>query len=303
MRTINKHTPPANFTIYANKINSTIHSTTLSGGELWDKIQRNLKQNLRESLAIEQGYICCYCGRNIVKDTKGKINLMPTSIEHFLPKSIYREKTFDYTNLLLSCNGKGDYINLITKENETIENISKLKNIKIKTLKKNNPHLNKYNNSEILPKGISLKIRINRTCDEAKNNKEINLNPTDKLNLCEDILIYESSGEIKTKTEYSKDINILNLNSDELKNSRKEKWKAIEKQYNDLVTYFRIQKIDPKSLINNLESFIKKLLQDIDNKISNNESIEEFIFVKIFYFKEQFKRMSNNQQNDIDSVL
>jgi uncharacterized protein (TIGR02646 family) len=80
-----------------------------SGDEIWAILPSSLsqedieddysKKHLRESLVQEQYYVCCYCNMRI----KGKP--LDTKVEHYLPKEIYRDKTFDYHNLMASCNG------------------------------------------------------------------------------------------------------------------------------------------------------------------------------------------------------
>ncbi len=58
------------------------------------------KNQLREALLKEQGYICGYCTRSIS-------NSHTTKIDHFLPKEIgpYRQLVFAYGNLLACCDG------------------------------------------------------------------------------------------------------------------------------------------------------------------------------------------------------
>lgn len=57
------------------------------------------KEELKENLVDEQGYICCYCNR--------EIRVSDATIEHFKEKgkSEYFDLAFDYNNLLLSCDG------------------------------------------------------------------------------------------------------------------------------------------------------------------------------------------------------
>ena len=55
------------------------------------------KNDLRQSLLTEQGYICCYCMQRI------SINNM--KIEHWKPQTKYRELQLDYKNLLGACKG------------------------------------------------------------------------------------------------------------------------------------------------------------------------------------------------------
>lgn len=59
------------------------------------------KQQLKESLIREQKYLCCYCC-NRISDKN-------SHIEHFVPQSIDKELSLEYTNLHASCQGeKGD---------------------------------------------------------------------------------------------------------------------------------------------------------------------------------------------------
>jgi len=55
------------------------------------------RDDLRESLLEEQGYICCYCMQRINKE-----NL---KIEHWKPQSKYPELQLIYHNLLAACDG------------------------------------------------------------------------------------------------------------------------------------------------------------------------------------------------------
>jgi uncharacterized protein (TIGR02646 family) len=57
------------------------------------------KEELKEDLIVEQGFICCYCNREIA--------INDVTIEHFKEKgkSEYFDLAFDYDNLLLSCDG------------------------------------------------------------------------------------------------------------------------------------------------------------------------------------------------------
>ena len=55
------------------------------------------KDDLRQSLLTEQGYICCYCMQRIAHDT--------IKIEHWQPQSIYPDLQLDYRNLLGACQG------------------------------------------------------------------------------------------------------------------------------------------------------------------------------------------------------
>lgn len=55
------------------------------------------KDELRQLLMKEQGFICCYCMQRIKLET--------THIEHWKPRSLYPEFQLDYKNLLAVCDG------------------------------------------------------------------------------------------------------------------------------------------------------------------------------------------------------
>ncbi len=66
----------------------------------WEDLQNPEKNRLRKILVEDQGFICCYCNREIVNDHT-------TSIEHLLPqdRDKFPEKRFEFTNLLAACDG------------------------------------------------------------------------------------------------------------------------------------------------------------------------------------------------------
>ncbi len=63
----------------------------------WNRLNADIKNNIRTSLLREQGYICCYCERELSDNDH--------HIEHLKPKSKnkFPELQLDYTNLLCSC--------------------------------------------------------------------------------------------------------------------------------------------------------------------------------------------------------
>lgn len=63
--------------------------------------KKSLYRAVKQALAQEQGYICCYCGRRIT-------GLADSQIEHIYAKGtpVYEEMQLDYeTNLLACCDG------------------------------------------------------------------------------------------------------------------------------------------------------------------------------------------------------
>lgn len=86
---------------------SNIESAIKSGRAkaLWDEafqLYSFPKPKIKAALLEEQFFVCCYCNKAIAANPK-------STIEHFLPKSIYHNHVFNYENLFAACDGaKGD---------------------------------------------------------------------------------------------------------------------------------------------------------------------------------------------------
>ena len=66
------------------------------------------KNELRDSLLEEQGYICCYCMQRIPKklnENEVEKNFPDCKIEHVKCQSENPDLELDYDNLLMACNG------------------------------------------------------------------------------------------------------------------------------------------------------------------------------------------------------
>jgi len=63
----------------------------------YDGMPTDVKDDIRNNLNIEQGYICAYCMARIHPDT--------TTIEHFLPQSVDSSRDLEYCNMLGVCLG------------------------------------------------------------------------------------------------------------------------------------------------------------------------------------------------------
>lgn len=67
--------------------------------EIWDNDYKNKRVLKEYILKNEQNYLCGYC--------ESRVTLDDSHIEHIKPKSIdYDNLTFEYSNLLVSCDGK-----------------------------------------------------------------------------------------------------------------------------------------------------------------------------------------------------
>lgn len=94
--------------------------------ELWEKFKKDregksARNEVKESILIEQGYICCYCQRGLEGN---KIASSPMVLEHFIPKSIEPIRMYNYDNILGCCDG-GKEIKDTYTDDEGIETIPK----------------------------------------------------------------------------------------------------------------------------------------------------------------------------------
>jgi uncharacterized protein (TIGR02646 family) len=90
MKHIKKRQEPQKFTHWKQQINENWQPD-------WNNFQAPEKTETHNALLIEQGYLCCYCGRRIDRQS--------SHIEHFKPRKNYPELALQYDNLLASCPG------------------------------------------------------------------------------------------------------------------------------------------------------------------------------------------------------
>ncbi|EUB76871.1 Conserved hypothetical protein CHP02646 [Pseudomonas sp. GM41(2012)] len=88
MKRVIKGTEPASFTTWKSTANNDWSPT-------YSNLQNPQKRDLHTNLLQEQGYFCCYCGR--------EIDASSSHIEHFKPQEHYGELALEYQNLHASC--------------------------------------------------------------------------------------------------------------------------------------------------------------------------------------------------------
>ena len=91
MKHIEKGPEPKSLKAYSKKV---------SASTKWKSFNRSVKNDTYDAILHEQGYICCYCGI--------RISRKKCHIEHYRPKSKYTHLTFDYSNLISSCQGEDE---------------------------------------------------------------------------------------------------------------------------------------------------------------------------------------------------
>ena len=189
MRHIKKNDrEPEDLKKWREEVKEDFHALVKKGNtrKLWN-LMKNVrgtysKSRLRAHLLEEQHHICCYCG---VRITLNKNN---TVLEHLYPKAKYREKVFDYDNLLLSCTGGSRNIVHKLRPDETIEDVSKEYGVSLSHLEEINVEQNqidlfrkKYELDD-LSEGdrliIILKVKgAHQHCDTKKRGHELLVHP------------------------------------------------------------------------------------------------------------------------------
>jgi len=93
MKEIVKSKEPTSLTTYREDISKD----DLAKFEKFDTAPSDVKDELRESLLAEQGYICCYCMQ--------RVEFKNSKIEHFKSRSEHRREQLNYSNLFVACLG------------------------------------------------------------------------------------------------------------------------------------------------------------------------------------------------------
>lgn len=88
MKRIRKSSPPDTLLQWKAEENEEWQPT-------YSNLPRDIKDALKRSLMVEQGFLCCYCERRLTDDD--------SHIEHFRPQNSSSVDPLDYGNLLCSC--------------------------------------------------------------------------------------------------------------------------------------------------------------------------------------------------------
>jgi len=94
MKKINKLHSPLSFETWKNTFR-----ISMGREPLYNDLQGQIKQELKEIIMKEQGFLCCYC--------MARVEYYNSHIEHFKPKGDpqYQSLQLEYDNLLVSCEG------------------------------------------------------------------------------------------------------------------------------------------------------------------------------------------------------
>ena len=295
-------------------IQEWIENPEKTGDNLWEELGKTfsveketdidpsvVRHDLETTLFEEQHGLCCYCGNAIerIRDAKNESWIYRhRAIEHFEPKNRFKNKTFDYNNLMLCCKEsqrltifevgrayKGTRI-------QNFEDVAKYVNLPQSVIKAH------PKNSDISKRQLRNddKIYVPNPphCDDEKSkfdNQEAHIalvNPSqdveliEKLTFLEDGTIGYRDSETLKEEVIEHTFTVLGLNCTTLKERRKEKW------LNTYVNYYgetgMLLGIQDKETLNNI---LEKL---IEGKVQPDEDslLEPFYFVEIAFLKSLF---------------
>ncbi len=115
-------------TIKKGKEPASLTQFRAGGGKKFDDLDSETKNDIRDSLLKEQGYLCAYCMKQIGRNKKDRYK--DVKIEHIIPRSLTQADPdpdvqmleIDYNNLVAVCNGitKGETHCDTSKENRQI---------------------------------------------------------------------------------------------------------------------------------------------------------------------------------------
>jgi uncharacterized protein (TIGR02646 family) len=88
MKYIKKQAEPFSLTEWKQKSNDDWQPS-------YETMGNTLKNTIKQSLMVEQGYLCCYCEQRVI--------LEDCHIEHFRPQSDPTVNPLDFSNMLCSC--------------------------------------------------------------------------------------------------------------------------------------------------------------------------------------------------------
>lgn len=147
MKQIVKTKEPISLTNYR----AGISKEDLNNLEKFDTSPTIVKDDLRNNLLQEQGYICCYC--------MSRVEFRNSKIEHFKPRSFFRGQQLEYANLFIACLG-GEGGSKTKQHCDTKKGNDELKHIDLLTTIEND--IEYYKDGLIFSTNININDELNR---------------------------------------------------------------------------------------------------------------------------------------------
>ena len=305
------------------KIQEWIANDTKTGNHLWDELGKTfsveretgidpqvLRNALETVLFEEQNGLCCYCGNSIERiknEEKGIWEYHHRAIEHFEPKNKFKNKTFDYENLLLCCKESqklssyevGRTIKgVLIQGFEDVANLTNLPQSIIKEYPKNSDFRERH-----LVEGDKIYVPNPPHCDDEKSKFDsktehtIIINPSKDKELIEKLTFDENGNIDYVDSDTYKDetientFNVLALQCKSLIERRQQKWVNAYINYNDAILPYWIEEV----IAIDDETEVKAIIASNVNKLIDGKSqpngeglLEPFYFVEVAFLKSLF---------------
>ncbi len=284
MKFISKTKPPVSFTQWLSDndvaLKEKIDDPQTTGDNIWSFFKESTKvyDELKNTLIKDQGFICCYCGKRIEDDHN-------TSVEHLLPKKAHKALTLNFENLLASC--KGGSKNKVHSVNKT-ESLSQIAlnfGVDVEHLEDVYVHVDeielfrKRYDLENLKAGDKIVIfpqadSSGQHCDVKKGRCLIDIHPLQSD--CDQYFSYSSDGKIVETNQNEKTVTTLGLNSNRYLNQLRSKVQDVSFLLKEeLIKDFEHSPLE-------FEKNRLKLIQNLNDLISQNGIFDPFVFVTIW---------------------
>ncbi len=221
MKHIRKQAPPAAWQAFMGQLSETERQD-------WGSLTSGARDTLQKTLLAEQGHICCYCGVRISLE-RGFV------LEHLASRDHHPQRTFDYENLLASCQGGANPTYHRVQPVDTIGQILTTYSITLEELLAWNPGVDPSD----LKSGEKLQVNLvekpaETHCDKHKGSNEIPITPL--MASCEQAFVYDSlTGKVSPRAQAlpaQQTIDKLGLNAAPLVRQRnreiRKKWSKLD---------------------------------------------------------------------------
>lgn len=275
----------------------------LDSEKAWNLIYEygnGLKRQIRIALDEEQNGICCYCCQGLaVVLALDLTEELRTIIEHFLSKADdVCENTYNYYNLLLSCNGNSGDISGQPRKYQPNKGKDTWENAAVQIIQrheKRNPdftisaddlkRMNPLQAKNVLAKGQIVYELSPQHCDNYKGDDTRPIvNPASERD-CWDRFRYDNKGFIYGLDEKAEvTIDVLNLNAKVLEKKRADKWVEFDEEYNknpEVSAYFDNE---------NWVGLTKYIESEFEKEVGGNLSYP-FCVVRRAFLKETFEKV------------
>lgn len=325
-------------------IESWVQNPNKTGDHLWSELgktfgvvretdidPKQFKKTLEYALFKEQNGLCCYCGNKLTETwsdvqkvemeadeplNENKITpFIPYSIEHFESENHFKEKTFDYENLMLCCKESSRVKAYIVGKSykkqqiENFEDVAKLVGVPLEKVV--NFDKNKSISNKILKVGDVIYYPNPPHCDDSKSYFDAQkvqttiINPSKNEDLVEKLQFLDT-GIIENPYKYpilDHTFKVLELNCDTLVERRMERWVNAHVYCHDAKIGFLSAWMKEFAQIGADNEIIKTLVVNRLQKMIQEKAkpdkdglLNQFYFVEIAFLKSYLQKLSNGKR-------